>query len=149
MRGVYSDLPPDSSGAAMCGIAGVVDLAGKRPVPRSVIRPMAKALFHRGPDQDGFLMRPGVAFASRRLSIIDLTDGRQPMANEAGDVSIVFNGELFDYPRLRADLEGRGHQFASHCDPEVIPHLWEEHQEGMFDHLRGQFALALWDEGRR
>jgi asparagine synthase (glutamine-hydrolysing) len=124
-------------------------MAGKRSVPRGIIRAMADALYHRGPDQDGFLTRPGLAFASRRLSIIDLADGRQPMANEAGDVSVVFNGELFDYPALRADLEHRGHDFATDCDTEVIPHLWEDHQEGMFGHLRGQFALALLDEGRQ
>jgi asparagine synthase (glutamine-hydrolysing) len=133
----------------MCGIAGVVDLAGKRSVPRGIIRAMADALYHRGPDQDGFSIRPGLALASRRLSIIDLPGGRQPLANEAGDISIVFNGELFDYPNLRANLEHRGHHFATHCDPEVIPHLWEDHQENMFDRLRGQFAFALWDESRR
>jgi asparagine synthase (glutamine-hydrolysing) len=133
----------------MCGIAGMVDLAGRRPVPPGVIRAMAEAIVHRGPDEDGFLERPGLAFASRRLSIVGLADGRQPIWNEARDVGVVFNGELFDYPEQRALLEGRGHRFRTHCDTELIPHLWEDHQEGLFEHLRGQFAVALWDERRR
>jgi asparagine synthase (glutamine-hydrolysing) len=107
---------------------------------------MAQALVHRGPDEDGFLQRPGLALASRRLSIVGLADGRQPIANEDGTIVVVFNGELFDYPQRRADLEGRGHRFATHCDTEVVPHLWEELGEAMFEQLRGQFAVALWDE---
>jgi asparagine synthase (glutamine-hydrolysing) len=110
---------------------------------------MADALFHRGPDEDGFLERPGLALASRRLSIVGLADGRQPIANETGTISVVFNGELFEYPEMRAQLQGRGHSFKTHCDTEIIPHLWEDHEEGMFDHLRGQFAVALWDEARQ
>jgi asparagine synthase (glutamine-hydrolysing) len=133
----------------MCGIAGVVDLASRRPVPAGVIHAMADAIVHRGPDEDGYLERPGLAFASRRLSIVGLADGRQPIANEKDDVAVVFNGELFDYPEQRALLEGRGHRFRTHCDTELVPHLWEDHQEGMFAHLRGQFAVALWDERRR
>jgi asparagine synthase (glutamine-hydrolysing) len=133
----------------MCGIAGVIDLAGRRPVPPGVIRAMAGAIVHRGPDEDGFLERPGLAFASRRLSIVGLADGRQPIANENRDVFVVFNGELFDYPEQRALLEGRGHRFRTHCDTELIPHFWEDHREGMFEHLRGQFAIALYDERRR
>jgi asparagine synthase (glutamine-hydrolysing) len=133
----------------MCGIAGVIDLAGRRPVPPGVIRAMAGAIVHRGPDEDGFLERPGLAFASRRLSIVGLADGRQPIANENRDVFVVYNGELFDYPEQRALLEGRGHRFRTHCDTELIPHLWEDHREGMFEHLRGQFAIALWDERRQ
>src|SRR5262249_17702994 len=119
-------------GAAMCGIAGIVDLAGKRRVAHGLIRAMSDALYHRGPDQDGFFRKPGLAFASRRLSTQDLADGRQPMRNETADVTVVFNGELFDYPHLRTDLEQRGHHFATRCDTELIPHLWEEFQEDMF-----------------
>src|SRR5262249_36406334 len=78
-----------------------------------------------------------------------LRDGRQPIANEDGSVGVVFNGEIFEYPELRARLTARGHRFATHCDTEVIPHLWEDFQEGLFDHLRGQFAFALWDARRR
>jgi asparagine synthase (glutamine-hydrolysing) len=133
----------------MCGIAGVLDLAGQRPAPAGVTRRMAKALFHRGPDEDGYLDAPGVSLASRRLSIVGLADGRQPIANEDGSVHVVFNGELFDHLEVRAWLESRGHRFHTHCDTEILPHLWEEHQEGMIEHLRGQFAFALWDTCRR
>jgi asparagine synthase (glutamine-hydrolysing) len=133
----------------MCGIAGVLDLAGQRPAPFGATRAMARALVHRGPDEEGFLNLPGISLASRRLSIVGLADGRQPIANEDGSVHVVFNGELFDHAQIRTRLEARGHRFHTHCDTEVIPHLWEEHREEMFDHLRGQFALALWDERRR
>ncbi|HEV3243963.1 MAG TPA: asparagine synthase (glutamine-hydrolyzing) [Chthoniobacterales bacterium] len=133
----------------MCGIAGVLDLAGMRMVPDDVIQRMAQALVHRGPDEDGFLQSPGVALASRRLSIVGLADGRQPIANEDKSVQVVFNGELFDYVERRTELQGRGHRFVTHCDTEIIPHMWEENQEGMFERLRGQFAIALWDVRRR
>jgi asparagine synthase (glutamine-hydrolysing) len=134
----------------MCGIAGIIDLSGaSRPAPAGAIVRMAEAIYHRGPDEDGFLERPGLAFASRRLSIVGLADGRQPIHNEDGAVSVVFNGELFDYPEMRAELEGRGHRFATHCDTELIPHRWEDDQENFFSHLRGQFAFALWDSRLR
>ncbi len=110
---------------------------------------MADALVHRGPDDDGYLERPGIGLANRRLSIVGLSDGRQPIGNEDGSVQAVFNGELFDYREVKAALEANGHRFATHCDTELIPHLWEEHQEGMFERLRGQFAFALYDERRR
>jgi asparagine synthase (glutamine-hydrolysing) len=134
----------------MCGIAGIIDVSGaSRPAPAGAIGAMAEAIYHRGPDEDGFLERPGLSFASRRLSIVGLADGRQPIHNEDRSVSVVFNGELFDYPERRAELEGRGHRFATHCDTELIPHHWEDHQEEFFPHLRGQFAFALWDGRRR
>ena len=133
----------------MCGIAGVIDLQGSRPVSRHVVHAMAQAILHRGPDEDGFFERPGFSLASRRLSIVGLADGRQPIANEDGTIRVVFNGELFDYPERRAELEGRGHRFATHCHTELLPHLWEEYGEATFEHLRGQFALALWDERAR
>lgn len=130
----------------MCGIAGVVDLVGQRPVPDEVIRRMSQALYHRGPDEEGFFIRPGLALASRRLSIVGLADGQQPMHNEDRSVSVVFNGELFDHVEKRAELAARGHTLTTHCDTEIIPHLWEENAEGVFLKLRGQFAVALWDE---
>ena len=133
----------------MCGIAGIIDLSGRQTVPEGAIQAMSRALFHRGPDEEGFLQRPGLALASRRLSIVGLADGQQPMANEDRSVSVVFNGELFDHAERRAELVARGHRLRTHCDTEIIPHLWEEHQEGMFGRLRGQFAIALWDERRR
>src|SRR6202790_2905326 len=132
----------------MCGIAGIVDLAGNRAIAMGVIQRMTQAIIHRGPDEEGYFQRPGVALGSRRLSIVGLADGQQPVANEDRSVSVVFNGEFFDYPERRAELVARGHRLVTHCDTEIIPHLWEERQEGMFESLRGQFALALWDERR-
>ncbi|HZZ82366.1 MAG TPA: asparagine synthase (glutamine-hydrolyzing), partial [Gemmataceae bacterium] len=132
----------------MCGIAGIIDLSGSRPVPNGILQRMADAIVHRGPDEDGYLEEPGVGLANRRLSIVGLADGKQPIWNEDRSVVTVFNGEFFDYPEQKAKLEVRGHLFRTHCDTEIIPHLWEDHQEGMFDHLRGQFAIALWDKKR-
>jgi asparagine synthase (glutamine-hydrolysing) len=133
----------------MCGIAGIVNLRGPSPIDPAVPRAMADAIFHRGPDEDGYLNRPGLAMASRRLSIVGLFDGRQPISNEDGRVSVVFNGELFDYPEVRADLANRGHALRTHADTEIIPHLYEDHGEGVFERLRGQFAVALWDDNKR
>lgn len=132
----------------MCGIAGVLDLTGRRMVPEAVIQAMGQALAHRGPDEEGYLQRPGLALASRRLSIVGLADGQQPVANEDRSVFAIFNGELFDFIERRAELAGRGHHLVTHCDTEILPHLWEEKQEGMFEDLRGQFAVALWDVRR-
>jgi asparagine synthase (glutamine-hydrolysing) len=133
----------------MCGIAGGIDLTGTKRFPEAALVAMAAAIVHRGPDEDGFLREEGVALASRRLSIVGLFDGRQPLTNEDGSVAVVFNGELFDHRQRRLELEGRGHVFRTHCDTEIIPHLWEEYGAGMFDHLQGQFALALWDGRER
>src|SRR5215467_3610551 len=121
----------------MCGIAGMVDLVGRRQVPGSALWAMAAALAHRGPDEDGFYSRPGLGLVSRRLNIVGLTDGRQPITNEDGSVVVVFNGELFDYPELKAALETKGHRLSTHCDTELIAHLWEEHEDRLVDHLRG------------
>ena len=132
----------------MCGIAGIIDLSGSRPIPPGILKRMADAITHRGPDEDGYLEEPGVGLANRRLSIVGLADGKQPIYNEDRSVVTVFNGEFFDYPEAKAKLEARGHVFRTHCDTELIPHLWEDHQEGMFEHLKGQFALAVWDRRR-
>jgi asparagine synthase (glutamine-hydrolysing) len=132
----------------MCGIAGIVDLAGSRIVADGIIQRMTQAIVHRGPDEEGYFQRPGVVLGSRRLSIVGLADGQQPVANEDRSVSVVFNGEFFDYLEQRAELQARGHRLVTHCDTEIVPHLWEENQEGVFERLRGQFALALWDERR-
>jgi asparagine synthase (glutamine-hydrolysing) len=132
----------------MCGIAGVMDLAGRRTVPEGMVRQMAQAIIHRGPDEEGYLFRPGLALASRRLSIVGLADGQQPVANEDRSVFAVFNGEFFDFPEKRAELVSRGHRLVTHCDTEIIPHLWEESQEGMFERLRGQFSVAVYDARR-
>jgi len=132
----------------MCGIAGILDLAGKRAIANGIVQKMTQALIHRGPDEEGYFQGPGVALGSRRLSIVGLADGQQPVFNEDRSVAAVFNGEFFDYLEKGAELEARGHRLVTHCDTEIIPHLWEETQEGFFEQLRGQFALALWDERR-
>jgi asparagine synthase (glutamine-hydrolysing) len=121
------------------------DLSGEREAPVGVVPAMAQAIYHRGPDEDGFLQRPGLHLANRRLSIVGLADGQQPISNEDRTVWTVFNGELFDYPEKKPQLEAKGHVFRTHTDTELVPHLWEEYREKMFDHLRGQFAFCLWD----
>ncbi|MCI0743097.1 MAG: asparagine synthase (glutamine-hydrolyzing) [Gemmataceae bacterium] len=133
----------------MCGIAGIVDLTGQRPLPGGILERMADAIFHRGPDEDGYWQQPGIGLANRRLSIIGLADGKQPLYNEDRSVVAVFNGEFFEYPEIKKKLEAKGHVFRTHCDTELIPHLWEDYQEGMFEHLRGQFALACFDQKER
>jgi asparagine synthase (glutamine-hydrolysing) len=133
----------------MCGIAGIVNLREPATIDPLLVRRMADALYHRGPDEDGYFERPGLALASRRLSIVGLQDGRQPIFNEDHSVAVVFNGELFDYPEMRQRLTGKGHRFRTHCDTEIIPHLYEDQGHDMLERLRGQFALALWDERRR
>src|ERR1700688_2419624 len=99
----------------MCGIAGLIDLADKRPVPPGMLKRMADAIVHRGPDEDGYLDEPGIGLANRRLSIVGLSDGKQPIWNEDRSVVVVFNGEFFDYPEARARLESKGHTFRTHC----------------------------------
>lgn len=129
----------------MCGIAGSIDLAGKRLPDRAMLQRMAAALVHRGPDDSGFLSAPGVGFAHRRLSIVGLQDGRQPIYNEDRTVAVICNGEFFDHPERRAELEAKGHVFSTHSDSEILVHLYEEYGEGLFSHLKGQFAFALVD----
>ena len=129
----------------MCGIAGSIDVAGKRLPERATLQRMADALVHRGPDDSGFLTVPGVGFAHRRLSIVGLEDGQQPIFNEDRTVAVICNGEFFDYPERRTDLEAKGHVFCTHSDSEVLVHLYEEYGEGLFPYLKGQFAFALVD----
>ena len=133
----------------MCGIAGILDLTGDRQPDLAAVRRMADSLWHRGPDEDGFLSGPGFTFAHRRLSIIGLGDGRQPIYNEDGTVAVVYNGELFDYRERKAELEAKGHVFRTHTDTEIIVHLYEEYGEDVFAQLKGQFALALVDFNKR
>ena len=132
----------------MCGIAGVIDLAGRSAAPPGTLRRMADAIAHRGPDDDGYLDLPHLGLANRRLSIVGLADGKQPIANEDRSVWCVFNGEFFEYPEKRGKLEAKGHRFRTHTDTELLPHLWEDHGEGLFDHLKGQFAFCVWDTRR-
>src|SRR5262245_45374500 len=129
----------------MCGIAGLIDLAGLREPDRLVVRRMAAALIHRGPDDCGFLFAPGVGLAHRRLSIVGIENGRQPIFNEDRSIAVICNGEFFDFIERRAELEAKGHVFRTHSDSELILHLYEEHGEGLFPYLKGQFAFVLID----
>ena len=133
----------------MCGISGLVYTDPERTPEREVIERMNAAIRHRGPDSDGFYVRPGIAIAMRRLAIVDLKTGDQPLSNEDGNVWIVFNGEIYNYPRLRPELEKRGHVFRTHSDTEAIVHLYEEYGIECVQHLRGMFAFAIWDERQR
>jgi asparagine synthase (glutamine-hydrolysing) len=131
----------------MCGIAGIIRWDGS-PVPEHDIRAMCSAIVHRGPDDEGVYLGDGVALGQRRLSIIDLEGGHQPLSNEDGTVWIVFNGEIYNYRELRRDLEQRGHVFQTDSDTETIVHLYEDQGARCVDRLRGMFAFAIWDERR-
>jgi asparagine synthase (glutamine-hydrolysing) len=134
----------------MCGICGLAGRATDRaPLDRTVLRAMTEAIVHRGPDEDGHHLAAGVAMGMRRLSIIDLASSHQPLANERGDVWTVCNGEIFNFPELRRELQARGHRLATAGDTETIVHLYEEHGTEFPKRLRGMFAAAVWDEPRR
>ena len=133
----------------MCGIAGIFHPTGSAPVDAALLRRMTTALAHRGPDGDGFHVEPHVGLGHRRLAIIDLGGGRQPMFNEDFSVAITFNGEIYNFAELRPKLEALGHVFRSdHSDTETIIHAWESFGPDCLQHLSGQFAFALWDRNR-
>jgi asparagine synthase (glutamine-hydrolysing) len=131
----------------MCGIAG--RLNWNAPIDRSQLAAMISRLRHRGPDGQGFFAQGPIGLAHARLSIIDLSSGDQPMCNEDGTVWVTFNGEIFNYPELRADLLQRGHRFSTQSDTEVLVHLYEDYGDALVEHLNGQFAFALWDAARQ
>ncbi|MCA8987342.1 MAG: asparagine synthase (glutamine-hydrolyzing) [Planctomycetaceae bacterium] len=133
----------------MCGIVGAVSIEGTRSFPESTLIDMAEAIWHRGPDDQHHFSEPGVAMAARRLSIIDLANGRQPISNEDGQIHVAFNGELFDYPILREQFLQRGHKFKTHCDTELWAHMYEEEGEDVFLNAKGQFAACIWDSRQR
>ena len=133
----------------MCGIAGIFNVNTRQPVSDILLKEMTDTLIHRGPDDEGFYIVNGVGLGHRRLSIIDLSAGHQPMSNEDDTVWVVFNGEIYNYPELRALLEKKGHVFKTRSDTEAIIHLYEEEGEECFRLLRGMFAIALWDERKR
>jgi asparagine synthase (glutamine-hydrolysing) len=132
----------------MCGIAGIVRWDGA-PVAEDEIRGMCGAIVHRGPDEEGVYIGDGIAIGMRRLSIIDLEGGHQPISNEDGSVWIVFNGEVYNYRELRRDLERNGHRFQTDSDTETIVHLYEDLGPRCVERLRGMFAFAIWDERKR
>ena len=132
----------------MCGIAGIVDLKGKREVSRALLSRMNQTQVHRGPDAGGLHFEPGVGLGHRRLSIIDLATGQQPLANEDGSVVVVFNGKIYNYQALIPELTQLGHVFRTKSDTEVIVHAWEAWGEACVERFRGMFAFALWDRNR-
>jgi asparagine synthase (glutamine-hydrolysing) len=132
----------------MCGICGILNSDHAEIVKAAQLRRMCDTIIHRGPDDDGYFVSGSVGLGVRRLSIIDLTSGSQPIHNEDSTIQIVFNGEIYNYPELRADLQARGHSFYTQSDTEAIVHAYEEYGTQCLVKLRGMFALALWD-GRR
>ena len=133
----------------MCGIAGIVGATPDLVVEPEVIHRMCRTIVHRGPDDEGVYVKENVGLGMRRLSIIDLAGGRQPISNEDATVWVVFNGEIYNFPELRAELEARGHRFQTNSDTEVIVHLYEDRGAECVEKLRGMFAFALYDERRR
>ena len=136
-------------GFPVCGIAGLFDTRGERDFDPDLIRRATASIAHRGPDGDGFFAAPGVTFGHRRLAIIDLAAGIQPMHSIDGTVTITFNGEIFNYKELRAELASKGHSFATASDIEAIIEGWRAWGPAIVNRLRGQFAFALWDKRRK
>ncbi len=133
----------------MCGICGVFNFDRKHEVQRTWLHDMNRQIVHRGPDDEGLFVLENVGLAMRRLSIIDLQTGHQPLSNEDGTVWLVYNGEIYNYKDLRDRLLERGHRFRTNSDTEVIIHLYEEYGRNCVDHLRGMFAFVIWDEQQR
>ncbi|HEB97826.1 MAG TPA: amidotransferase 1, exosortase A system-associated [Sedimenticola thiotaurini] len=133
----------------MCGITGIFDLTGQREISRRLLSDMNETQLHRGPDESGIHVEPGLGLAHRRLSIIDLSGGQQPLFNEDRSVVVTYNGEIYNFPELSKELKALGHQFRTHCDTEVIVHAWEEWGESCVERFRGMFAFGLWDRNRQ
>src|SRR5439155_4202506 len=133
--------------AGMCGICGIASTRGAVDPDR--LRRMSATLDHRGPDSEGSHLDGAVSIAARRLAIIDLTGGDQPIANEDGTVVVVQNGEIYNYRELMRELERSGHTFRTRCDTEVLVHGYEQWGAGLWERLRGMFAVAVWDAGSR
>ncbi len=131
----------------MCGLVGIVDLAGRGEIDRALLGRMNDSQAHRGPDGNGLFTAPGIGLGHRRLSIIDRAGGAQPLFNEDRSVVVVYNGEIYNFQELSRTLEARGHVFRTHCDTEVIVHAWEEWGADCVTRFRGMFAFALWDAG--
>src|SRR5215218_10981269 len=133
----------------MCGIAGKFNFDSDRSIDRGCLTAMTSAVSHRGPDADGFYVGAGVGLGHRRLSIIDLSTGDQPVTNEDRTIWVIFNGEIYNFAEIRTELEASGHRFRTHSDTEVIVHAYEQWGDASVDRFRGMFAFALWDEPRR
>src|SRR5512147_303585 len=133
----------------MCGIVGIVRLKSGEPVDKGRLARMRDVLRHRGPDGEGLHVSGPVGLGHRRLAIVDVAGGHQPMANEDETVWITFNGEIYNHAALRSELEARGHRYQTRSDTETILHLYEEEGERCVERLQGMFAFALWDRGRQ
>ena len=132
----------------MCGIVGIAN-ANSRSIDREVLEKMNRCIVHRGPDDDGFYINENIGLAMRRLSIIDVAHGKQPMHNESKTAWIVFNGEIYNFQELKKDLEKEGDKFYTNCDTEVVLHLYDRYGADCVQHLRGMFAFAIWDERKK
>ena len=133
----------------MCGLVGIFETKGRAPVDRDLLVTMTNSIGHRGPDGDGFHFSEGIGLGHRRLSIIDLAGGHQPLFNEDHSVTVVYNGEIYNFKELARELTERGHEFRTVCDTEVIVHAWEEWGPDCVTRFRGMFAFALWDENQQ
>ena len=133
----------------MCGIVGIFDTRGARPIDPALLKRMNETQHHRGPDEGDIYTEPGVGFGHRRLSVIDIASGQQPMFNVAGNVGVVFNGEVYNYPELTQELEQLGYVFRTKSDTETIVHAWEAWGEACVHKLRGMFALCIWDRNKQ
>jgi asparagine synthase (glutamine-hydrolysing) len=134
----------------MCGIAGILSFNQNAPATAALLQKMTDAIRHRGPDDEGFYVNGNIALGHRRLAIIDLSpDGHQPMAGPDGSTWIIYNGEIYNYLELRAELSAQGHQFKSQSDTEVILHAYQEHGPDCVRHFNGMFAFAIWDARQR
>ncbi len=132
----------------MCGIAGIFDTRERRPIDEGLLQRMNETQFHRGPDDGGVHTEPGVGLAHRRLSIIDLSGGHQPLFNEDDSVAVVYNGEIYNFQELSEELLAAGHRFRTRCDTEVLVHAWEEWGSACVERFRGMFAFAIWDRNQ-
>src|SRR5271163_4756575 len=133
----------------MCGIAGILEFGRDKRASAAALREMCRVITHRGPDDEGFYTDGAVGIGMRRLSIVDVAGGHQPISNEDGTMWIVFNGEIYNHSALRERLIAAGHRFRTHCDTETIVHLYEEYGRACVEHLRGMFAFAIWDSKKR
>src|SRR5438874_2441247 len=133
----------------MCGICGIFRFDGQSVADRGVLEDMNQQIAHRGPDDAGYYLEGNIGLAMRRLSIIDVKTGHQPISNEDGTVWIVYNGEIYNHEELRPDLVARAHQYRTRSDTETIIHLYEEYGRDCVQHLRGMFAFAIWDSRSR
>src|SRR5947207_484752 len=135
-------------GCAMCGIVGIFDIRGRRDISRELLSRMNESQHHRGPDECGVHVEAGVGLGHRRLSIIDVSTGQQPLWNEDGSVVVIYNGEMYNYQSLIPELTALGHTFRTRSDTEVIVHAWETWGEACVTRFRGMFAFALYDRNR-